>query len=298
MEAGNEKSKFYLQGTDRSKESFNRPEQVQFEWNIAYACNFRCSYCFFEGKWEEYGKRNIFLSVPEWMKRWERMHRLYGRSSILITGGEPFIYPDFLDLVKALSAFHYPINISTNTSGDLKKFAAMMDPSRVSVTLSFHPRFNALPRVLALKKFLKGSGFDSEFINFVCYPPFFKDMDRWVNEAAEAGEKLKVIPYNGPFGGRNYPDGYSIEEKQKLGIGSSWEENVKRRGKVCKSGMRSALIFPDAKVVRCGQIGERFIIGNFLDDSFRLLEKPLPCEVEYCPCLEADLSEENDGKRP
>lgn len=283
--------KFYLQGTDAGKESFNL-KQVQFEWNLLYACNFRCRYCFFTGKWEEYGKRNVFPGLPALMKRWERMHALYGRSSMLMTGGEPFIYPEFIALIKELSVIHYPINISTNASGDMAGFSRAADPAKVSVSLSFHPGFNELSKVIELKKALKKDGYDSEFINFVCYPAFFGDLDRWVDEAAAAGERLKVIPFCGEYNGVRYPDGYSDAEKKKLGIGAAWESNVKRKGRACKAGVSSALIFPDFKVARCGQIGERFVIGNFMDEGFRLLEKALPCEVENCPCLEADLAED------
>jgi hypothetical protein len=283
--------KFYLQGTDAKKESFNRPELITLEWNIAYACNFRCPYCFFDGKWEEYGKRNVFPGVDAWMGIWQRISERYGRCALLITGGEPFVYPDFVSLVERLSQIHYPINISSNGSGDMERFATAVDPAKVSVTLSFHPGHNRLADILAKKKYLREKGFHSDFINFVCYPPFFGDMDRWVAEARAEGEVLKVIPFCGQYQGRSYPDGYTAEEKAKLGLGGTWEKNVKRKGRACAAGMKSALIFPDGKVARCGQIGEKHVLCNIFTDEFRLLDKPLACGVEYCPCLESDLPE-------
>lgn len=279
---------FYLQGTDVEKEAFRTDCSVNFEWNIVYACNFRCSYCIFAGKWEEYGPRNVFLGVDGWMKIWERINRLSGRCSILLTGGEPFIYPEFIELIRRLSQVHYPINISSNGSGDLEKFVAAVDPRRVSVTLSFHPEFNDLDDIIRKKKFLKSRGFEGDYINLCCYPPFVVKLDAWVKQARDQGEMLKVIPYMGPFEGKQYPDAYTTEEKKKLGIDAVWEGNVKRRGRFCKAGMKSALIFPDGKVARCGQVGERLLVGNIFDENFKLFDRMIPCDVEYCPCLEAE----------
>lgn len=286
---------FYLQGTDSVKESFNFPELVEFEWNIIYSCNYRCSYCFFNGKWEEYGKRNRILSVSEWLKCWQRIYDNYNRCAILVTGGEPFIYPDFHELIKELAKIHYPINISTNSSGNIESFAGVLkeidvisnkDNKRVSVTLSFHPEYDSLDKVLQKNAILKSYGLDAEFINLVAYPPFLENIDILVKKALTAGDKLKVIPFIGCYEGRQYPDSYDAGEKQVLGIDEKWMENTSKKGKICYAGKKSALIFPDGKVVRCGQIGERFIIGNIFSEDFSLLDKPLGCDVGSCPCLE------------
>jgi len=105
------------------------------------------------------------------------------------------------------------------------------------------------------------------------------------------GEVLKVIPFYGTYNNTAYPDGYSEYEKKLLGINSVWEKNVKRKGATCKAGHNSALIFPDGKVARCGQIGERFPLGNIFKGDFKLLEAPMTCDAELCPCLEGELAD-------
>jgi len=282
---------FYLQGTDRTKESFNQKDSVSFEWNIIYKCNFRCKYCFFEGKWEEYGKRNVILSVKKWIKIWEKIHSLYGRCAILITGGEPFIYPNFIELIRELSEIHYPINISSNGSFNLNEVVENFNPEKVSISLSFQPGFNKLEEIVEKKNFLEDKGFHSDFINLCCYPEFFDKIKKWIEYASGKKVIMKLIPFIGDYNGIKYPEGYTEEEKEFLGINKKWENNVKTKGKPCKAGMKSALIFPDGKVARCGQIGEKFLLGYIWDDNFRLLDKPLPCEGEYCPCLEGEIIE-------
>jgi len=166
--------------------------KVRFTWNIVYDCNYRCSYCFFNGKWEEYGKRNIYLSVDEWMKHWNRIYERYGCCFILITGGEPFIYPNFIELIKKLSQIHYPINISSNASGDLGAFVEQINPERLSLSISFQPEFQNLENFLQKAKFLRMNKFDG-CINFVAYPPFLKDLRDYVNKFKSIGEDLKII---------------------------------------------------------------------------------------------------------
>lgn len=285
------KEEFYLQGTDFEKEMFHDIKQIRFEWNMLYACNYRCSYCFFEGKWEEYGKRNIYLSPQEWFEHWKRICNLYGRCAIIITGGEPFIYHHFTEIIEKISQIHFPINISTNASANLNDFIEKIDPKKVSLTLSFHPQYDEIEEIIVKIKSLKEKGFLSEFINFCAYPPFLKELNRYIEKVKRSGEKLKVIPYIGKYNGRDYPDGYLNEEKKILGLDEKWEKNVKRKGSLCAAGCKSALIFPDGKVARCGQIGERFLIGSIFSDDFKLLEKPLSCDVDLCPCLETVLVE-------
>jgi len=266
----------------------NLPIERRFTWNIHYACNYRCPYCFFEGRWAEYEKRNIYLSVKEWMGYWKNVYDKYGRCYMLITGGEPFIYPNFIDLIAELSKLHYPINISTNASGDLKSFVEKIDLERVSLSVSFQPYFEKLVPFLEKVKFLKKYRF-SGCINFVAYPPFLKEISFYEDKFNAIGEKLKIIPFWGRYEDKDYPFAYSPDEKKLVGIDDSWFKKVRKKGSLCPAGYQSALIFPEGKVARCGQIGERMLIGSFTDMAFKLLDEQLPCDAEFCPCDENKL---------
>ena len=270
-----------------------RDQQIRFTWNLHYACNFCCSYCFFEGKWEEYSKRNIYLSVSQWMEHWFRIYERYGRCCILITGGEPFTYPNFIELIVKLSQIHYPINISSNASKDLESFALSIDPERISLSISFQPEFEKLDNFLRKAKFLRENKIDG-CINFVAYPPYIKDIKYYRERFRSIGETLKVIPFWGQYQGIEYPSGYSQEEEELIGIDSSWKKKVRKKGTLCIAGQKTALIFPDGKVARCGQIGEKMLIGNFFSPAFKLLDEPLPCVAEACPCDEGVIWPEEE----
>ncbi|MDD4909397.1 MAG: radical SAM protein [Candidatus Omnitrophica bacterium] len=271
-------------------------DTVRFTWNIHYKCNFRCPYCFFEGKWEEYGKRSVYLPVDGWMRHWNRIHKLYGPPVIIITGGEPFLYPDFIELIKRLSEISAHINISTNASGDLEGFIRHIDPGKVSLSLSFQPEFEHLDHFLKKVLFVRGSGFDG-CINFVAYPPYIKDIPAHIERFNSIGQQLKIIPFWGVYEGREYPHSYSEDEKRIVGADEQWLQKVRRKGSICPAGRKAALIFPDGKVARCGQIGERDLIGSFFDDDFTLHDRPLPCDAEYCPCDEGAVMPEEEERK-
>ncbi|MFC2061736.1 radical SAM protein [Elusimicrobiota bacterium] len=286
------KQDFYLQGTEYDREMFHCDARLRFEWNIIYSCNFRCPYCFFEGKWENYGKRNVILPPDKWHDLWKEIYEKYDRCAIIVTGGEPFVYPDFIKIIRHVSEFHYPINISTNASMDLNTVVGEIDPKRISLSLSFHPEYNSLQEIIDKSKYLVQNGFRRESINMVAYPPYLSNLNEYVEQTINNNESLKVIPFIGKYNGKEYPGAYTEVEKELLGMNEKWEKNVKREGTLCAAGMKSVLIYPDGQVARCGQIGERVPLGNFIKREFKLLEGPLPCDVELCPCLETISVEE------
>jgi len=270
--------------------------QVRITWNIVYDCNYRCPYCFFEGKWDEYGKRTRYLSIDQCMAHWRRIYDRYGPPYIIITGGEPFLYPNFIELIRELSKITYHINISSNSSGDLKKFAEEIDPKRVSLSLSYQPEFDNLEDFLKRVIFLRKYNFDG-CLNFVAWPPYLKNISHIKDRFASRGEPLKVIPFFGEYRGHNYPENYTEEERKIIGIDETWFKKVKRMSSLCAAGQRTALVFPDGKVARCGRIGEEMLLGNFFDSNFRLLDSPLPCEAEFCPCGEDQVLPEEEPAR-
>ena len=259
--------------------------KYRITWNIHWNCNFRCSYCFFDGHWQEYARRNVYKTVREWMTYWKRMRDKYGRIFITITGGEPFIYPDFTELIRQLSAIHWPINITTNFSRDLQEFVKSVDYEKVSLSVSFHPQYHQIDSFIGKVKWLRSNKF-AGCNNFVAYPPFMSDLQFYAGKFASIGENLKVVPFIGKHGGKNYPDGYDDAQKRMMGMKEDWLEHKRHKGMVCQAGSFSALLTPEGNVVRCGQIGDRHILGSFFAPDFELSKEPMPCDAEFCPCDE------------
>lgn len=263
----------------------NKDPAVRFTWNTHWGCNYRCDYCFFSGRWEDYAPRNVYKSPAEWAGRWQAMHGLYGRCYLVVNGGEPFTYPGFEEIILNASRVHWPINITTNLSKDLSSFTAAADPRKISLSVSFHPQYHDADKFIRTLSALRAKGFHG-CNNIVAYPPFMDKLPGWLAQFEAAGHPLKINPFIGEYQGRRYPDSFTPQERKLMGMGDNWAEQKKRKRAECGAGCCSALILPDGSVTRCGQAGDRAVFGNFFDKDFKLLPAPAPCEDEFCPCEE------------
>jgi MoaA/NifB/PqqE/SkfB family radical SAM enzyme len=82
---------------------------IQFQYD--YTCNFRCVHCSvkrFQGKKE--GRFFTINDVEELSRQADEM----GLAHIVITGGEPLVFPDFDDIVKAIDPQKFYITSDTN----------------------------------------------------------------------------------------------------------------------------------------------------------------------------------------
>jgi MoaA/NifB/PqqE/SkfB family radical SAM enzyme len=265
-------------------------KMLKFAWDIHYRCNFRCPYCWFYKDWARLSSRNLYLSPDEWLIHWKRIYDKYGEVKIEIVGGEPFIYPNFIELVKKLSSLHL-IKVTTNLSGDIERFAEEIDPERVDLDLNFHILFIDLDTVINRALILKKAGFKGG-ICYLAYPPQMHKIPFLSERFRREGINFALAAFWGEYNGRKYPESYTQEEKEMMRPFLGDVERIdyhldakSPRGKLCNAGYKYADIQADGKVVRCAQIGDKSI-GNITDERFSLLEGPVPCEAETCPSNE------------
>jgi len=268
------------------------PNRITFSWDIHYKCNFRCPYCWFYKEWVNLGRRSLNLNPDEWMSHWRRIHDKYGECKIDIGGGEPFIYPNFIELVTKLSSLHY-LKVMTNLSGDIERFAKEINPGRVELDLNFHILFIEAEAVIKKATILKNSGFKGR-VCYLAYPPQMKHIPFLNKQFKDAGLNFTLAAFFGEYDGRKYPKAYTQEEKELIRpyLGDidrlTYHLNGQsRRGKLCNAGYLYANIKGDGSITRCSTVfNEPF--ANITEDNFRLLDFPQPCSSEsgYCPCNE------------
>ncbi len=82
---------------------------IQFQYD--YTCNFRCVHCSIK---RFQGKRDARAFTIEDVKELSRQADEMGLAQIVITGGEPLIFPDFDDIVKAIDPQKFYIVSDTN----------------------------------------------------------------------------------------------------------------------------------------------------------------------------------------
>ena len=96
----------------RYDEKVKRGESIailQFQYD--YTCNFACQHCSvkrFQGK-----KEGRYFTIDD-VKELSRQADEMGLAHIVITGGEPLVFPDFDDIVKAIDSQKFYITSDTN----------------------------------------------------------------------------------------------------------------------------------------------------------------------------------------
>jgi len=82
---------------------------LQFQYD--YRCNFHCQHCDITGF---QGKKKGRFFTPTDVKELSRQADEMGLAHIVITGGEPLVFPDFDDIVKAIDPQKFYITSDTN----------------------------------------------------------------------------------------------------------------------------------------------------------------------------------------
>lgn len=269
---------------------------MQFAWDIHHSCNYRCPYCWFYGKWDKIEKNNVYPGLKRLVQIWRRIYDKYGCVQIQINGGEPFNYPDFSDLIIEISKMH-KVGITTNASGDIQSIAEKANKGNLSLGMSFHPLFTGLDVFLKKAIIAKESGIATNVL-FLAWPEQLQRVFDYKRTFEEYGIHFTVLTFWGKYNGKDYPQGYSDEEREILSsvVGTRDESGEKfqltpkiTKGKLCHAGHSYALIHPNGDAYRCGggnwKIQHR-PFSNIFNDDFSLLDQPLPCDSEECPCNE------------
>jgi MoaA/NifB/PqqE/SkfB family radical SAM enzyme len=274
---------------------------IEFDWLIHYTCNYRCPYCFFEGMWPEVERRNKYLPNDAWVGAWKRLHARYGDIKIIITGGEVFAYPRFVQLAAELNRFA-TLSFDTNFScgeSELLALADAVNPRTVFMGLSFHPRFAKIDEFLKKAGMLAARGFDFR-IHYVTYPEQLGKLKEYRDIFRGAGYRFTPIPFRGTYGGKPYPQSFTPDERECIyevtdggaAIDRDWANNqvvqVKSRNTLCRAGQWYARVDSDGSVYPCGndytKSRDKYLLGNILDENFTLRDEPMLCRQETCPC--------------
>ncbi len=100
-------------------------------------CNMNCKMCYVRLSHEEMVQQGYIRSADEWLKIATELQE-EGVLFLLLTGGEPFLHPEFEKIYLSLKKMGFIITINTNgtlITPELASFLKKMVPRRVNVTL-------------------------------------------------------------------------------------------------------------------------------------------------------------------
>lgn len=107
-------------------------------FELSPVCNFSCKMCYVRKTNQQVfieGKK--LKNVQEWLELAEQC-RAVGTLYLLLTGGEPFLYPGFRELYMQLHKMGFLISINSNGTlidEDIVQWLKQFAPSRVNITL-------------------------------------------------------------------------------------------------------------------------------------------------------------------
>lgn len=283
----------YLNNSDLLVGRYQSNNTISFNWDISWICNYRCPYCWFFGLWPELKSRNRIFCVNELTIAWSSIYKKYGAVKISITGGEPFLYPGFTEIIKELTVFH-KVEIISNLSVDIQGFLKEINSEDIIINPSFHPLFADFDTLLERVRMLKDRDI-MQCVSLIAWPPQIPLIPYYADKFAELDVSLSVQSFFGEYLGQRYPDSYTEKEKdiisQQIGErgGKKFQtEPLSHKGKLCAAGQRYGVIHPDGNVLRCGGMASNDVssVGNLFDAKFTLFDQPSPCTFEICPCNE------------
>lgn len=281
---------------------------IEADWIMMSGCNYRCQYCFWPA--DDLGARPALPAEKDALVDFFDGTGLTWQ--LHMTGGEPFLYRDYTELVQALTRKH-TVSVNSNLSSErVVHFAETVDPARVPfMNCGFHVTQREMRgRVddfVRRVKVLRSAGFNV-FVTYVMYPPLFERLPQDFAALADAGVPLIPKAFRGTWEGKGYPEAYTEEERKlfldlstqarrayddvwsAMGEAPTIDPFLDRdliengvpdfRGKLCRAGRDFARIREDGTIQSCGP---HDVIGSLVDGTFQRREGPSPCREVECP---------------
>lgn len=288
---------------DSERHGYNRlrPYANHMVWHINDLCNMACSYCFFPTGVKDpahvgmYSPQQISDSIDRTGRQW----------ALFIGGGEPTLYPNFIELVNLIKRKHF-IQISTNlVSRTITDFAEQVTPDNViNINASSHMMYHttkSLGRFLENYHLFKSKGFNIT-VSYVTHPSMLKRMRDDFDFLWSNGVEV-VIPlsYQGMYENKLYPSAFTTEEVALIRefVHEPLEllvtmDRMQFKGNLCKAGTSYFLMDTKGDVYRCATISEP--MGNMYEGTF------VPkTDFERCPvnkCMDACFGIVSQVKEP
>lgn len=211
-------------------------------WLTNETCNFNCEYCWLYGrdKAKFFGGHGDIDSIVNGFNNQGITWLIH------MSGGEPFLTPQFIDLCRKVTQRHF-ISIATNLSTkNVYAFADSIDPSKVaflhaSLHVSERIRLKGIDEFIKKIHYLQDKGF-FVFASYLMHPQLIKSFDKYYVDFKSQGVILhpKVFwgleysrlgkLFESPFSQKvrrilqvkrkiypkKYPDGYRTEEKDLI----------------------------------------------------------------------------------
>lgn len=265
-----------------------KSNRVFASWVITNSCNYRCSYCY----------NNCSAPVEKWDidAIISTLSRTGQKWCMGITGGEPFLYPDFINICNQFVKNDITLYIDTNLSIEKKVLefaetipASMVENLYISLHIEERERRNEVNKFIDLVNNLQNKSFPLQ-VNYVLDPRLFHRFEKDFEFFKSAGITLLAKPYKGVYRLRAYPEFYTKKQREIILKSSpdAFRRTLFYPGNVrCDAGRSLVRIAADGTVTRC--VGDHTPLGNFTP-AFHSWMKPPHAKRPFAHALDGILS--------
>ncbi|MFA5856478.1 MAG: radical SAM protein [Candidatus Pacearchaeota archaeon] len=273
-------------------------ENLSITWTLDNLCNYDCPYCPIPSPEKKEGVKA--MNKEKLKLFFNRIHN----SNIILSGGEPFLIPDFLEICQLLINNKNKIYIYTNLSSDLVyEFAEKFTPGdiiyiRATLHINEIKKFNSKNKFIERYNYLIKKGFHVE-VPIVMWPPIFKNFEKIYKEFVSYGIYLIPLSFFGKYKEKDYPESYTKKELKTIKkyfekTNKDFKDNysnpteilktkVSYKGRPCLTGIKSFIINPHGNISRC--YSDHNSLGNiYSDNKINLFKEIKPCKANYCVC--------------
>jgi organic radical activating enzyme len=246
-------------------------------------CNYRCSYCtqrFLDDR------KAWARDLPAFL---EAFRRLPGQWEIKLSGGEPFLHPQFLETVEQLIQQGRRVAVVTNFSASpytLEHYADITSPRPGVFSASLHLEYVSaatfLEKLCWFKSFYRGP----LVATCVATPAQLPQLPGLQELYQNAGISLKIQPQKEDRDVIDYNEAEELQLRALGGHNGTGRVEASFRGRLCWAGARYLIVDHRGEAWRCypARRARTERLGNLLDGSFRLGMQAQPCLYEFCSC--------------
>ena len=272
--------------------------QPTVEWQVNGFCNYDCVYCI-QSVASRVGvpsDETVTAIIGEFAK-------LPGQWEIKMSGGEPFAFKGFIDLVipQLVARTEHKISVLTNFSAPIDVLGRFckLTAERLRITsASLHPDTadvdEFINKAIAYRELRDKFNPHSSFVvNVVMVPGHVADHLRYRDRIESQG--FRYFPQLMKIKGGVYP--YNDAERELIEelTGGSHDPRVVNRapnyqGVHCEAGAWYFTVDKTGEAYSC-RTGKRFLemddrarMGNLTDGTFSLRSRGGPCPYPICPC--------------
>lgn len=162
-------------------------------FELTSRCNFRCRMCYI------HDQQNTDLAAEQWIQIGQEAVK-QGMVFLLLTGGEPFLRPDFTEIYEALYQMGLMISINTNGSlitDELFDFLVKHPPTRMNISLY---------------------GCSDETYRNLCGIPAYGQVKKNILRLKEAGLNIKLNASITPYNAEDIEGIYAFAEAHRMPV--------------------------------------------------------------------------------